>query len=278
MAERLKKLAEGLWQTEVPAATIPPYTHTHCYWIQGTAGLVLIDTADGGPAGTAVLREAWNELGQEPLAGVYMTHGHPDHVGGARWAFETWGCDLWLHPLDYDLLPESLRILPAWRSIAPEGDRSPLAPGIDILDAPGHTPGQVNIYLKEQGILLAGDNLLGNSTSVIIPPHGHLRTYLATLERLGSLNLHLAAPAHGDLIEDPHGYIAMYREHRAERLDQVLQALRAEPLSAAELASRIYPAPLQLIGELMVESHLEYLVEDQKIVAVANGRFACAGA
>ncbi|AUW94861.1 hypothetical protein BXT84_13615 [Sulfobacillus thermotolerans] len=274
MESHLKPIVPNVWQTAVPSATIPPYQHTHCYWIQGRDGMLLVDTADGMPEGTRVLQSAWEELGKPDIQAVYMTHGHADHVGGAVWAVDTWDCDLWLHSADFFLLSTRLRALPKWREIVLQGGRLEIAPGVILVEAPGHTPGQVNVCVPAQGLLLAGDNLLGNSTSIIIPPHGHLRTYLETLDRLAALDLKLAAPAHGDLIENPHAYIAGYRTHRYQRLEQIVEFLREKPQSASELAERIYPEPLQKVGTLMVMAHLEYLAEDQKIRSVGEGRYA----
>jgi glyoxylase-like metal-dependent hydrolase (beta-lactamase superfamily II) len=172
---------------------------------------------------------------------------------------------------DQDLLDRGFMSLSCWKNIEkPETDRFW---GLEIIQAPGHTQGQINLFLPGPGILIAGDNLLGNTTSVITPPHGHLRTYLKTLDRLKSLKPTLALPAHGDAITDPGPYITSYRRHRFERLEQIRQALGRGPLSSAEIAQIIYPAAHRGIGERMVMSHLQYLLEDEEITVLDEKRY-----
>jgi glyoxylase-like metal-dependent hydrolase (beta-lactamase superfamily II) len=75
-------------------------------------------------------------------------------------------------------------------------DARPFLPGayhigavpVDVLHMPGHTPGQLNLWLPTERTLLAGDNVLGDTTSVVVPPAGDLHAYRATLERLAALN------------------------------------------------------------------------------------------
>ncbi|MCL4495805.1 MAG: MBL fold metallo-hydrolase [Firmicutes bacterium] len=266
-SEFLEPVAEGVWKTSVPSKTIPPYHHTHCYWIDTPKGFLLVDTGDG--IHTHYLLAAYQELGRPIMLGVIMTHGHRDHVGGASFVCTEWHVPMWMDFKDRKLLDGGLMSLGCWRNI-PEQAVGEL-PGIELIAAPGHTQGQINLFLRASRVLLAGDNLLGNSTSVITPPHGHLRTYLATLDRLYNLGAVLALPAHGDVITDPADYITQYRRHRFERLAQIRSALDSEALSAAEIAQMLYPGPQRMIGERMVMSHLQYLLEDREIRPVEGG-------
>jgi glyoxylase-like metal-dependent hydrolase (beta-lactamase superfamily II) len=67
------------------------------------------------------------------------------------------------------------------------------------------------------------------STVVIRPPDGDMAVYLDSLRRLQSFKKHQLrsiAPGHGHPIEDPQAVIAWYLEHRDEREQQILDALR----------------------------------------------------
>lgn len=272
MTAALLPVVPGVWRTSVPSKTLPPYNHTQCYWLDMGQGFVLVDTGDGAE-GTSQLQEAYAALGKPLMHGVIITHGHSDHAGGAGWAHFAWNVPAWLNFDDFDILSPPPRSATYWRDLHTLAPGT--FPGIEIIEAPGHTPGQVNLFLPSERILLAGDNLLGNSTSVITPPHGHLRTYFKTLDNLEQLNASLALPAHGDLITNPSEYIASYRRHRFERLAQILHNLQSEPLSAAELAQRVYPQGLRKMGESMILSHLEYLIEDHEVWTADDGfRFA----
>ncbi|WP_051351260.1 MBL fold metallo-hydrolase [Sulfobacillus thermosulfidooxidans] len=268
MKTTLILVAKGVWQTPVASKTLPPYDHTHCYWIDTGQGFILIDTGDG-VLGTQQLYEAYVALGKPPMQAVIMTHGHHDHVGGANWAYDQWRTPIWLNFKDWELLPEVLQSASYWQDLGTI--RSKEFWGMELIDAPGHTPGQINLFLPKHRLLFAGDNLLGNSTSVITPPYGHLRTYLRTLDRLEQYDAQVVLPAHGDIITNPARYITLYRRHRAERLAQIQHALKAGPLSAQELAQELYPGNLQFLGERMMLSHLQYLVEEQEITLLEDG-------
>jgi glyoxylase-like metal-dependent hydrolase (beta-lactamase superfamily II) len=79
-------------------------------------------------------------------------------------------------------------------------------------------------------VVLTGDTVLGRGTTVLAEPDGSLRDYLASLDRLGTLDLPgpvLGLPGHGPVIPDLDAAVRAYREHRLERLDQVRTALAA---------------------------------------------------
>lgn len=69
--------------------------HINLYALEDEAGWWILDTGMGLPQ----TREAWETLfdgpmGGRPVAGVIVTHMHPDHLGQAGWL-----CDKWRVPL-----------------------------------------------------------------------------------------------------------------------------------------------------------------------------------
>ena len=79
------------------------------------------------------------------------------------------------------------------------------------------------------------------STIVIDPPEGHLRTYLASLERLLEEPIHTLYPAHGPAVRDGQKLVRQYLRHRAQRESALLKALDAEgPARPGDLVPGVY--------------------------------------
>ena len=69
-------------------------------------------------------------------------------------------------------------------------------------------------------------------------------------------------PGHGPVVMDPAGWLAFYRRHREERLDQVRSALSAGDRTAAEVVARVYADVDRSVwpaAERSVAAQLEFL-------------------
>jgi glyoxylase-like metal-dependent hydrolase (beta-lactamase superfamily II) len=108
--------------------------------------------------------------------------------------------------------------------------------------------------------LFCGD-LAAKGTTIWIPAHlqGDLLAYLASLERVLRLEPARLLPAHGPPIDDPQRLLRGYIDHRREREEQVIAALRAGDTTAGEIVARVYqglkPSHVPLAAE-SVTSHL----------------------
>ena len=112
-----------------------------------------------------------------------------------------------------------------------------------------------------------GDLVSGLGTVVIDPPDGNLRDYLASLERLRSLDLRTLIPGHGA----PHRGVDRLLEalvaHRRMREGRLLQALAEGPLGLGELRARVYsdtPDADPHLAERTLVAHLEKLEVEGK--------------
>jgi glyoxylase-like metal-dependent hydrolase (beta-lactamase superfamily II) len=193
---------------------------------------------------------------------VLVTHIHPDHVSGApaiaarapraRFAKLPW--------------PErDAAIGVPWQPLA-DGQRIDTGAGpLEVVHTPGHSPDHLVFWHAASRTALVGDLLVQGST-VVIPASqgGSLSAYLASLERLASLQPARALPAHGPVIDDPLALVAHYAEHRRRREQQVLESLSAGDSSIDAIASRIYAG---LDPALLPQAHDSVLAHLVKLAA-----------
>jgi glyoxylase-like metal-dependent hydrolase (beta-lactamase superfamily II) len=155
--------------------------------IRTESHLVLIDTGAGDlTPDVGKLHGNLRRAGIEPneIDTVVLTHGHPDHIGGnvdadghpafpnARHVMFRREWDYWT---DEAILSGRLRFFGEWarRNLLPLRDRAELldrdteiVPGIEALDAAGHTPGHMAVAVRS-----GGDELLYISDAAIHPIH-----------------------------------------------------------------------------------------------------------
>lgn len=230
-------------------------------WVLAEPGSAAAVVVDPGPEHPAHLRAVHAALAQHGLraALVLLTHGHPDHAEGARTFAEDAGC--------------GVRAVDPRQRWGGEG----LAAGevvevgglvVEVVATPGHTGDSVCLLLPAEQAVLTGDTVLGRGTTVVAHPDGRLADYLASLQRLqrlaqqrGPLRL---LPGHGPAGADVEDLVAAYRTHRAERLDQVLDAVRAGAQSVDAVVARVYadvPRQVWPAARLSVLAQVEYLRE-----------------
>lgn len=138
------------------------------------------------------------------------THCHLDHVFGNKWASETYGLELFIHPNEEIVLafaPQAGQMwgLPFDNYSGPlhfirEGEEVKL--GQDVLKtllAPGHSPGSLCFYCEEQGFVIGGDVLFRESIGRTDLPLGDHATLLKSIrEQLFTLpDDVIVYPGHG---------------------------------------------------------------------------------
>jgi glyoxylase-like metal-dependent hydrolase (beta-lactamase superfamily II) len=133
---------------------------------------------------------------------------------------------------------------------------------ITVLATPGHTGDSVSFVLDDA--VLTADTILGRGTTVIDDEDGSLGDYLASLRRLEALGRRAVLPGHGPELDDLSAVAAMYLTHRAQRLEQVRQALRAlgEDATPRQVVEHVYSdveEDLWKPAESSVRAQLAYL-------------------
>jgi ribonuclease/clavin/mitogillin len=243
---------------------------TNTYLVGTGERRILLDTGDGRPEYLPVLERALERAGCE-IQEIVLTHGHPDHIGGAAAVVERFG------PLRVSKLP--------WRGVDERypveltaiGHGSVLRSSGATLRAvhtPGHAEDHLCFVLEEEGALFSGDNVLGIGTTVIPDRGGDLADYMRSLERLLAQKPNVIYPAHGPPIPDGGAKIRDYIAHRKEREQQILAALRDGLERVPEMVERIYaayPRELHAAAAQSVVAHLRKLERDGDVRRDAQG-------
>ncbi|MGE3911593.1 MAG: MBL fold metallo-hydrolase [Chloroflexota bacterium] len=146
----------------------------------------------------------------------------------------------------------------------------------EALWIPGHTPGHLCLYDRDQRVLLTGDHILEIVTpNVGLHPllaENPLPGYLASLRRLADADIQVTLPGHGARIMDLPARTAEIADRHDDRRQQLLSLMSSTPRSAYEFATLVWAKPgrrnwsamhphLRRNAVGMLAAHLELLAE-----------------
>jgi glyoxylase-like metal-dependent hydrolase (beta-lactamase superfamily II) len=201
---------------------------------------VLVDA--GMPkSGDEIIKVAEERFGVDnPPSAIVLTHGHFDHVGSIVDLILEWNVPVYAHPMEFPFLTgeqaypepdtsveggmlakissyypnEPINIQEALQMLPPDGT-VPNLPGWEWIHVPGHSPGQVAFFRKEDRLLISGDafvtvqqdsmyKVLVQKKELCGPP-----VYLTTnweeayqsVKRLAGLDPNIAITGHGTAME-----------------------------------------------------------------------------
>jgi len=227
-------------------------------WLVAEPDSTRVVVVDPGPDTADHLERIVATVGERgAIAELLLTHGHADHSAGALALSRMSGAPV--RALDPEFVHGAAGLhageVVAYGSLE-----------IEIISTPGHSADSLSFRVNGDSSILTGDTVLGRGTTVIAWPEGRLGDYLASLETLAeTIDVHGISgilPGHGPLIHDPAERIAQYKRHRAERLDEVRQALDSGARTADEVVAIVYAqTPQGLLGaaRLSVQAQIEYL-------------------
>jgi glyoxylase-like metal-dependent hydrolase (beta-lactamase superfamily II) len=233
-------------------------TQTH---IVGVGEVAVIDPGPDLPDHVAAILAATEG---ERIVAIVCTHTHRDHTPAAvplkaRTGAPVMGCAPIL-AADGSGLEAGFDQSYAPDRIMTDGDRVS-GPGwtLEAFATPGHTSNHLCFALPEADAVFTGDHLMGWSTSVVIPPDGHMGQYLASLEKLAERGGSVYFPAHGDPVTRPQRLVRSTIGHRRQREAQILRLLGEKARSVPEMVSTMYVGldpRLVKAAELTVLAHL----------------------
>ena len=142
----------------------------------------------------------------------------------------------------------------------------------ECVHTPGHTSNHICYALREENALFTGDHVMGWSTSVISPPDGDMKSYMASLDKLLARDDAIYWPTHGPSIVDPKPHVRAFIAHRREREAHICRCLTAGAEHIKDMVPLIYAnvsRQLHSAAAHSVFATLCYLIE--------RGEVSCAG-
>lgn len=201
------------------------------YLLVGDRGVTLIDT--GLPGRDERIVKALRGVGRGPegVHTIVITHLHADHTGSLASLRERTGATVYAHPTDAKAIRQGMsmrRVGPegtwlgrviGWAnrwlplpSAAPaqvdveveDGDVIPVAGGLEVIHAPGHSAGQIALLWGEHGGVLIAADAAGRRGGRLGPPpfFEHAAMGRATLWRLAGMEFEVVVFGHGDPIHE----------------------------------------------------------------------------
>jgi cyclase len=251
-------------------------------FVKTSAGPVVIDTPQL-PTKAVAMRDEVEAIG--PIRYLINTEHHVDHIFGNYWfkgrttivhhqgvheRFMTVFPEL--DPFEYALEalptddPDGAALVPDRETYYANmgtadivftgdvtlevGDRT-----FNLLHTPGHTPGQLAVYVPEDRVVFTGDTIFSECTTWLMT--SNVEQWITALDRIRALDIEFVVPGHGPV--QPKSYLATQRAFMMEWTSAVATAVakgwsREETIARVSFAER-YPVD---IGQ---EYMMEYIQE-----------------
>ena len=236
-----------------------------CTYVVGQGEVAIIDPGPDNKEHIAALLAA---LRGETVTTILVTHTHKDHSPAARELKAATGARIVGcaptqssgSPIDaandFDYVPDT---------VMRDGDAIE-AKNFSLLcvATPGHTRNHLAFALPQESALFSGDHVMAWSTSVVAPPDGAMRDYMASLEKLLARDERIYWPGHGGPVKEPQRFVHALIRHRREREKAILSCIKAGDSTIAAIVAHVYAGldpTLTPAAAYSVLAHIEDLVE-----------------
>lgn len=261
-------------------------------YIVGRGNVAVIDP---GPLDDAHVAAILAATTGETITHILITHTHYDHSPAAAPLKARTGAKTYGYGPHGKARPESDVKVEEGGDLAfvpdvPARDGDVIAGAgwtIDCVFTPGHTSNHMCFALREERALFPGDHVMGWSTTVVSPPDGDMRAYMASLDRLAARDDALYYPTHGAPIggdhdalkRNPQDFVRALKKHRQEREAQILDCLARGLSRIPDMVASMYrdvDPRLHPAAALSVHAHLVALVADGRAAAEGEAKLSAA--
>ncbi len=294
VAENAWRLDEGLYRILLPLGWAVPFVSV--YLVESRGERMLVDAGPNAGTSLRALGRAFKAIGV-PRGGLdllLLTHRHPDHAAAAGPVQRRWGGRVLLHPADLakrsgdreeDVLWARRQGVPdevveAFLMRRPDGHEDlgeavealdpsrPIVVGalsFEVIEAPGHAPGQVMLHERGRGWLLSADQVVDpDAPNVWMSPGvtgDPLGGYLESLRATRRIEADVILPSHGAPMRGGlHDIVGRQLRFQEEYLSRVEAAVPAGGASSWQVAGSVAPGrddPMALAEVLAALTHLE---------------------
>jgi hydroxyacylglutathione hydrolase len=169
----------------------PFQENTYILWDE-TKDAIIIDPGNSSSSEHQQLKKFIEEKGLN-LKRLILTHAHIDHISGNRFVFDTWKLLPEVHENDLGYIQKHKSVavmygLPCEESPLPktflkEGEKLKFGNSeMEMIFTPGHSPGSLTFYSKEQKFMIAGDVLFYGSIGRTDLPGGDHDTLISSIK------------------------------------------------------------------------------------------------